>query len=215
MDSAVPMKRLAARRRSPPRSHSSPVRGRRLYHRPDAVGERRADDGLSSPGRVLSRRPVDAGRSWLTSPTRCDNGLAWITINRPERLQRLPRAHGRRADRALQAGMGATRGRRRRADRRRREGVLHRRRPEAARGDRRLRSVATAACSRWTRSTASSATMPKPVIAAVNGFAIGGGHVLHVLCDLTIAADTRRVRPERAASRLLRRRASAPATWRG
>ena len=32
--------------------------------------------------------------------------------------------------------------------------------------------------------------MPKPIIAAVNGYAIGGGHVLHVLCDLTIAADT-------------------------
>ncbi|HWF53994.1 MAG TPA: enoyl-CoA hydratase-related protein [Solirubrobacteraceae bacterium] len=31
--------------------------------------------------------------------------------------------------------------------------------------------------------------IPKPVIAAVNGLAIGGGHVLHVLCDLTIAAD--------------------------
>jgi naphthoate synthase len=34
--------------------------------------------------------------------------------------------------------------------------------------------------------------IPKPVIAAVNGFAIGGGHVLHVVCDLTIAADTAR-----------------------
>jgi len=32
--------------------------------------------------------------------------------------------------------------------------------------------------------------IPKPVIAMVNGYAIGGGHVLHVLCDLTIAADT-------------------------
>ena len=31
--------------------------------------------------------------------------------------------------------------------------------------------------------------IPKPVIAAVNGVAIGGGHVLHVLCDLTIAAE--------------------------
>jgi 2-ketocyclohexanecarboxyl-CoA hydrolase len=32
--------------------------------------------------------------------------------------------------------------------------------------------------------------IPKPVIAAVNGYAIGGGHVLHILCDLSIAADT-------------------------
>lgn len=32
--------------------------------------------------------------------------------------------------------------------------------------------------------------IPKPVIAAVNGFAIGGGHVLHVVCDLTIASET-------------------------
>src|SRR5579884_2230616 len=31
--------------------------------------------------------------------------------------------------------------------------------------------------------------MPKPVIAMVAGYAIGGGHVLHVMCDLTIAAD--------------------------
>jgi len=32
-------------------------------------------------------------------------------------------------------------------------------------------------------------TLPKPVIAMVAGYAIGGGHVLHVVCDLTIAAD--------------------------
>ena len=32
-------------------------------------------------------------------------------------------------------------------------------------------------------------TLPKPVIAMVAGYAIGGGHVLHVICDLTIAAD--------------------------
>ncbi|HEY9250745.1 MAG TPA: 2-ketocyclohexanecarboxyl-CoA hydrolase [Rariglobus sp.] len=31
--------------------------------------------------------------------------------------------------------------------------------------------------------------VPKPVIARVNGFAIGGGHVLHVVCDLSIASD--------------------------
>ena len=31
--------------------------------------------------------------------------------------------------------------------------------------------------------------IPKPVIAMVSGYAIGGGHVLHVVCDLTIAAD--------------------------
>ena len=31
--------------------------------------------------------------------------------------------------------------------------------------------------------------LPKPVIAMVNGYAIGGGHVLHVMCDLTIASE--------------------------
>ena len=34
-----------------------------------------------------------------------------------------------------------------------------------------------------------SRTCPKPVVAMVAGYAIGGGHVLHVMCDLTIAAD--------------------------
>jgi len=35
-------------------------------------------------------------------------------------------------------------------------------------------------------------TLPKPVIALVAGYAIGGGHVLHVVCDLTIAAENAR-----------------------
>jgi naphthoate synthase len=34
--------------------------------------------------------------------------------------------------------------------------------------------------------------LPKPVVAMVAGYAIGGGHVLHLLCDLTIAADNAR-----------------------
>src|SRR6266566_5089719 len=37
--------------------------------------------------------------------------------------------------------------------------------------------------------------LPKPVIAVVAGYAIGGGHVLHVVCDLTIAADNSRTPP--------------------
>jgi naphthoate synthase len=35
-------------------------------------------------------------------------------------------------------------------------------------------------------------TLPKPVVAMVAGYAIGGGHVLHLMCDLTIAADNAR-----------------------
>jgi naphthoate synthase len=34
--------------------------------------------------------------------------------------------------------------------------------------------------------------LPKPVVAMVAGYAVGGGHVLHVCCDLTIAADNAR-----------------------
>jgi hypothetical protein len=36
-------------------------------------------------------------------------------------------------------------------------------------------------------------SLPKPVIAMVNGFAIGGGHVLHLVCDLTIASENARL----------------------
>ena len=35
-------------------------------------------------------------------------------------------------------------------------------------------------------------SLPKPIIALVAGYAIGGGHVLHLICDLTIAAENAR-----------------------
>ncbi|MBD3227020.1 MAG: 1,4-dihydroxy-2-naphthoyl-CoA synthase [Candidatus Lokiarchaeota archaeon] len=42
----------------------------------------------------------------------------------------------------------------------------------------------------WQTITHQIRTLPKPVIARVNGYAIGGGHVWHVACDLSIAAET-------------------------
>lgn len=42
----------------------------------------------------------------------------------------------------------------------------------------------------WQQVTTLIRNLPKPVIARVNGFAIGGGHVFHVVCDLSIAAET-------------------------
>lgn len=41
----------------------------------------------------------------------------------------------------------------------------------------------------WQTVTHLIRTIPKPVIARVNGYAIGGGHVFHVVCDLSIAAE--------------------------
>jgi dihydroxynaphthoic acid synthetase len=41
----------------------------------------------------------------------------------------------------------------------------------------------------WQHVTHQIRTLPKPVVARVNGYAIGGGHVWHVVCDLSIAAD--------------------------
>ena len=48
--------------------------------------------------------------------------------------------------------------------------------------------------------------LPKPVVAMVAGYAIGGGHVLHLVCDLTIAADNARFGQTGPTGRELRRR---------
>lgn len=49
-------------------------------------------------------------------------------------------------------------------------------------------------------------TCPKPVVAMVAGYSIGGGHVLHMMCDLTIAADNAIFGQTGPESRFLRRR---------
>jgi len=118
-----------------------------------------------------------------------DNGLAWITINRPERFNAF---RARTVDELIaclkhawassEVGVVGLTGAGERAF--------------CTGGDQKQRSE--------TGDYGPSATglfeidslhrtlreIPKPVIAAVNGFAIGGGHVLHVLCDLSIAADS-------------------------
>ena len=55
---------------------------------------------------------------------------------------------------------------------------------------------------------------PKPIVAMVAGWAIGGGHILHIVCDLTVAADNARfgqVGPGSAPSTVV----SAPPSWPG
>ncbi len=117
-----------------------------------------------------------------------DNGLAWITINRPERYNSF---RGRTVDELIRAfkqawGSGEV-------------GVIC----LTGAGD---KAFCTGGDQKQRMETGDYGPsesglfeieslhrvirdVPKPVIAAVNGFAIGGGHVLHLLCDLTIAAE--------------------------
>jgi len=118
-----------------------------------------------------------------------DNGLAWITINRPERFNAFRAKTVDELIACLKHAWGS-------AD----VGVVC----LTGAGDRAFCTGGDQKQRSETGDYGPSATglfeidtlhrtirdIPKPVIAAVNGFAIGGGHVLHVLCDLTIAADT-------------------------
>jgi naphthoate synthase len=117
-----------------------------------------------------------------------DNGLAWVTINRPERFNSF---RGRTIDELIFCFKKAW------ADRS--VGVIALtgagEKAFCAGGDQKQRMETgdygptesglfeVEAFHRLIRE------VPKPVIAAVNGVAIGGGHVVHVLCDITIAAD--------------------------
>ncbi len=117
-----------------------------------------------------------------------DRGLAWITINRPDRMNSF---RARTVDELIHlftrswADSGV--------------GVIcltgAGERAFSAGGDQKQRSEtgdygpSSSGLFEIERLHRLIRDVPKPVIAAVNGFAIGGGHVLHVLCDVTIAAE--------------------------
>lgn len=117
-----------------------------------------------------------------------DDGLAWITINRPERYNSF---RGRTIDELIWAFKAAW------ADRTVGVVALTGEGDKAfcAGGDQKQRQESgdygptesglfeVETLHRLIRD------IPKPVVAALNGVAVGGGHVIHVLCDLTIAAD--------------------------
>jgi naphthoate synthase len=120
-----------------------------------------------------------------------DRGLAWITINRPERYNAF---RGRTVDELIRCFKAAW------ADRS--IGVV----ALTGAGDKAFCAGGDQKQKNETGDYGPTETgifeveslhriirdIPKPVIAAVNGLAIGGGHVLHVLCDITIAAQTAR-----------------------
>ena len=118
-----------------------------------------------------------------------DSGLAWITINRPKRLNSFRSktvdeliAAFKRVWASSEVGVVALTGA---GDRAFCTGGDQKQREETGDyGPSQSGLFEVDSLHRVIRDT------PKPVIAAVNGYAIGGGHVLQVLCDVSIAADT-------------------------
>ena len=120
-----------------------------------------------------------------------DDGIAKVTINRPEvrnafRPQTVKELLAAFADARDDAGVGVV--------------ILTGEGPDAfcSGGDQRVRGEGGYVgddgipCLNVLDLQRQIRSLPKPVIAMVAGYAIGGGHVLHVVCDLTIAADNAR-----------------------
>ena len=153
--------------------------------------------GCARRGRALrARRMAERRRRTTTSATRGREGIAKITIDRPEVRNAFRPADADRARGCLRARPRRHRGRRDRPDRRGTEAFC-------SGGDQRIRGddgyigdddVAQQGVGRLhvTDLQVQIRRLPKPVVAMVAGYAVGGGHVLHVVCDLTIAADNAR-----------------------
>ena len=179
MVKSVPMRRLAEPEEIATAVRFFAARRSGLRDRPDALRERRPDDGMSI---LETDQLTDVAYE-------VDNGLATITINRPERLNSF---RARTLDELIECLKHAWTS----AD----VGVVcltgAGEKAFCTGGDQKQRmetgDYGPSKTGRLEIDTLHRTIrdIPKPVIAAVNGYAIGGGHVLHVLCDLTIAADT-------------------------